>query len=168
MRKLRLTTILLLYCLFPSTSAALDLDETTFRAPKLGIILSAPEGWILTRQTGYPNILALMLAPAGNASISLAVGKLEKDGGLPGYVARNNSALSQIGLRVNTSKPATPAGQTEWEVISQNKQATIEIRQLYFHVGLRVYVLTLTCPHNQREQFISDLDDVVRSFQRSV
>ncbi|MBK8481321.1 MAG: hypothetical protein IPL40_09115 [Proteobacteria bacterium] len=164
---------LLLWPLLPARALALDLDDQIYSNRELGLRFAVPEGWVLSRQTGYPGLLAVVTHSHSNARMALAVASTRSRVGVDEVAASvraNLAAMRAVGLQLESATPRQPQPQAGWRVIARRDAADAagpwELRQLYLPalVG-RLLVLTLAAPKRQIKTFLLDRDALLASIE---
>jgi hypothetical protein len=138
-----------------------EVDDTHYRDRSLGLSVTAPEDWVVTRQTGYPDILAIMLPAAGDGMISISLAQLGAGQGLANFVQQNRHAMEQVGITIVTSAAPRSDDQLHWDLKGFNPTSRWHLRQYYLADRNRVIVLTLTAPANRMEPYSAQLNVVL-------
>ena len=162
-----------LLLLLPAQAAALDLDDQTYRNRELGLRFAVPEGWLLSRQTGYPAVLALVTHTQGGARMALALaskGEGSADRNVEAIVRGNLAAMRAVGLRIESATARQPQPLAGWRVVARRAETdaagTWEVRQLYLPApGQRLLVLTLAAPQREIRGYLLDRDALLASLE---
>lgn len=161
MRVLYIIAAILLGAARPA--AALELDETVFVNRQLGIRLEAPDGWVITQQTGYPSIPVLLLHQGPTAegqpqpTIRLALGAEGTGTRLRAFLRDNLAGAKAVGLRVLRSSEATIGKRGVLQAELRGEDGKVAVKQLYLSHGARALVLTLAAAAPRIESFDFDL-----------
>jgi hypothetical protein len=153
----------------PRDAAALDfsLDTDVYENRKLGVSFAVPEGWRLSRHTGYPSLLAIVTRD--KARICLSQATLKRQQKLVQVVTDNNRALTALRFRITKStrrSRRTENGdeqQKTWYVAAAHGQ--FESRQYYLPAGRRIYTVTLTAPRARIATLQRDFAYLLDSFR---
>jgi hypothetical protein len=136
--------------------AGLELDETVFTEPALGLRLRVPEGWSASTQTGYPGLLLLLQAPGHRSRMIIGVTELGKAKTLAQFAVENIAGLRALGMTVYRSQSTNQLGRTLWEIAAQAGGA-LELRQLYVVQGPRVFTISLAGPTAELARLQGDM-----------
>lgn len=150
-----------LLLLLAGPALALDLDDTTYSDPKLGLTLHAPHGWKIHRQSGYPSMMVVLVSADGQGTISLAEGHLEPGQDMEAFLKGNCSAMRRVGLRVERCGPAKVANRDLGRSLARTWNNASEIQQYYLKSQGRMLVLTLGCPTRRANSFAVKLLQVL-------
>ncbi|MCA9669969.1 MAG: hypothetical protein KC503_30445 [Myxococcales bacterium] len=144
--------------LSPSAAWGADYDSTSYKNHRLGIDLTVPEGWTITRQTGYRSMLLLATplqrgkskpqqgAPKlAEATIALSYGWLGRRT-LAWFITESKRGLAGVGLGVTSERPAKVLNVRGVWIEARTKDGKQAVLQLYHKHGQRVLVWTLRCP----------------------
>jgi hypothetical protein len=166
MRVLYILAAVLLAAARPA--AALEFDETVFTSRQLGIRLEAPDGWVVTQQTGYPSIPVLLLHQGTKAegeprpTIRLALGAEGTGSRLRAFLRDNIAGVKAVGIRVVRSDEATIGKRAVLRVELRGEEGKVAVKQLYLSHGTRALVLTLAAAASRIESFDFDLRRAVQ------
>ena len=159
---MRIVSTVLLVLVATRAWAGLDLDETVFSEPSLGVRLPIPEGWRASTQTGYPGLLLLLQATGYRSRIMVGGSYLTPGKTLPQFIVENASGLRALGMTVTHLQPTSQQGRSVWEVTAQAGR-DVGIRQLIFAQGHRVITLTLAGPTQELPHLQAELQQVLAS-----
>ena len=150
---------------------AATIDGDLYRNARLGLTLTAPPGWLISRQTGYPEILALMTSKSDrNAQLSVAIDSLDPGKTMDKLVAQNNQAMRALGIQVKSTGEVERMGRRVWRVVAvarDRKSPDIAIQQLYINAPAGAVILTLTCPSGALKRHQTALDSLFESVELS-
>lgn len=150
---------------------AADLDADLYRNQRLGLKFAAPPGWLISRQTGFPEIVALLTSKADRqAQLSVALDTVDHKTPLPKLVAQNNGAMRAVGIKIKSSGRIERLGRHVWRTVAQAKKRNkpaMAIEQLYLQANGRVFILTLSCPARALKQLLPALDSLLDSVELS-
>ena len=158
--------LLLVVAIGPPASAA-EIDESTYRNRQLGLEINVPEGWRLSRHTGYPSLLALLSWGDPDADVWLSVGKLRQPRQLAAFVADNNRGLEQSALRVTNSRAVTLFDVPSWEVTATTTDGKLELHQTYLAWHQLVLIWTLRFRAAARKQALAELHRLFENIKLS-
>jgi hypothetical protein len=134
-----------------------------FASTRAGVGLETPAGWTLSRHTGYPNVLCVLLHPGGSR-ISLAADRATALDAAA-LVAENRPGLAAQGLAVDRVSPG-PLGGLWLEARAPRRNQSL--RQLYLVRALpagpdprQAVILTLTTTPEQLTTVSGSLDWVI-------
>jgi hypothetical protein len=142
-------------------------EDRVYRNRQIGFELTAPEGWRLTTQTGFPSLL-LVLLPDQDAtdtvSLSLTVRALDgRD--LAKYVSGSKRALQKAGLRVLHARAGKMLEQSVWLLGAETRDGRRQIRQVFFKLGQQALTWTLSCPQKQLKQLKPEIQRAMFALQ---
>lgn len=157
---MRLVSTVLLLLVATPARAGLELDDTVFAEPTLGLRLQIPDGWRASTQTGYPGLLVLLQATSYRSRIILGASYLPAGKSLAQFVAENASALRALGMTVLRSQPISQQGRRMWELAVQVSR-DLEVRQLCLTQGNRAFTLTLAGPSAELPRMQGELLQVL-------
>ena len=153
--------LLMLMLLAPLPArAGLELDETLFTEPALGLRLHVPEGWSASTQTGYPGLLLLLQAPGHRSRMIIGVSDLGKGKTLAQFAAENVAGLRALGMNVYRSQATSQLGRSLWEVAAQAGR-DVELRQLLVAQGGRVFSISLAGPSQEVPRLQGDMQQAL-------
>jgi len=153
--------IIPLAALIASPAWALDLDDTTYSNPPLGLTMHAPHGWKIHRLSGYPSMLAILVSQDGHATISLTHGHLQPGQGIEAFLKGNCSAMRRVGLRVDECGPARVTGREVMRSRARSWNNATAMKQIYIKSQGHVFILTLACPAARVNSFSAKLLQVL-------
>lgn len=168
-RKVRHRWLVALACLLaaallgPRRGHSSDLDGDIFEDRKLEVRFTVPEGWQLTRQTGYPSLLAFV--GRKSARIALSYTRLARQQKTIQIVTDNARALEALGLRVEPPQNTDRLGRKLWHVRARTADGKRSNQQLYVPAGQVIYILTLSAPSSEIQRAQLDLDYLLASLK---
>ena len=165
--RIRTVTVGVTICLLAALPAhAQRAADSVVRDRVVGFKLTTPEGWRLTRQTGYPALLARLTWTAWpKVTVQLSAGRLPNGtANLKAYVKRNNLALTRaVKLRIVETRSRRGAGRDGWYVAAETSGGKSQLRQIYLQNGRKVLVLTLRCPKARLGRAEEELQRMLQS-----
>jgi len=147
---------------------SLALEGDIYRNPKLGLTFTVPEGWRMTRQTGYPSIVAKLYRRHSRSQLAISVAELGKAQGLKGLLQANVGAMATRGIKVLSADPIERMGRRLWLVVAQfspPKGPPVALRQLYMRGATGAVIITLACPPKRLSTRLADLDYLLESLK---
>ncbi|MBW2730990.1 MAG: hypothetical protein JRH20_01285 [Deltaproteobacteria bacterium] len=158
-----LCSLLLVVFLSPQVRAGgYQLDGDGFRDNKLRMSFTVPEKWTLSRQTGYPSLLAILTRPQ-SARMSISLATLERRQSMVQLLSENNRALQALGFVLKASQRTERFGHQLWQLDWTSKGQ--RHRQAYIPRGARVYILTLSSSGQSFTGLVMDFDFVLESLK---
>lgn len=154
---------LALALLGPRRGHGSDLDGDIFEDRKLEVRFTVPEGWQLTRQTGYPSLLAFV--GRNSSRIALSYTRLARQQKTIQIVTDNARALEALGLRVEQPQNTDRLGRKLWHVRARTADGKRSNQQLYVPAGQVIYILTLSAPSSEIQRAQLDLDYLLASLK---
>jgi hypothetical protein len=162
-----------LLLLLTASAMALDLDDQSYVNRELGLRFAVPEGWLLSRQTGYPALLAVLTQAHSRARMALALAGARPDASaaaIEALVRGNLAAMRTVGLWIESATPRKPQPQAGWRVIARRTATDAtgpwEVRQLYLPAPRRrLLVLTLAAPQREIKTYLLDRDTLLASLE---
>ncbi|PID38932.1 MAG: hypothetical protein CSA65_03200 [Proteobacteria bacterium] len=154
---------LLAIAALPQGAGGAEFDDDVFENRKLQVRFTVPEGWTLTRQTGYPSLLAFV--SRGGARISLSYTRLARQQKVIQVLADNNRALETLGLKTSDAKRVKRLGHKLWQTVAQSKDGSKRNHQVYLSAGQVIYILTLSCKAADERRGLADVDYIIESLK---
>jgi|GEM_PF-5588157 hypothetical protein len=162
---IRFCIIFAVSLLFSTSALANFLDDTSYTNRQLGISLSVPEGWVITKQTGYPSILAFMLSTDGGGKVALSYARLPAGKTLKRYLKETTRTMQATGFDIKSSKPVRDNGAVAWEVRAKDNLSRLRVLQFYLKRGNSLFVFTLTCTSKRLDYLSGELQSFVELTQ---
>jgi hypothetical protein len=158
---------LLIVLIASGPALAVDLDGDLYRNQRIGLKFTAPPGWLISRQTGYPEIVALMTTKTDReARLSVALDAIDRNTPLRKVVAQNNLAMRAVGIQIKSSGRVERLGRQVWRTLARatrHDKSEMAIQQIYLQANGRVFILTLSCPTRALKQHLPALDSLLDS-----
>jgi len=151
----RLLVICLLLAL-PANARAYG-EASTLRDKASGVTLRAPYGWILHKQTGYPELRGLLVHRKGDATIALMIGHLAPGQRLAAYIKENCQAMTVVGVTVKkcgSPESNSPRWRRVEGAISKQRH---RVEQFYRAEGGQVIILSLSSAEEVATERSADL-----------
>ena len=140
----------------PATARAYA-EASTLRDKASGVTLRAPYGWVLHKQTGYPELRGLLVHRKGDANIALMVGHLAPGQGLEAYIKENCQAMIVVGVAVKLCG-RTESSRPLWRrVDGVNGKHRRRVEQYYRTEGGQVIILSLSAASGVAARRSADL-----------
>ena len=162
---------LLILLLVGQPASATEFDADLYRDKRIGLKFTAPPDWLISRQTGFPEIIVLLTTKADRqAQLSVALDAVDLKTPLRKLVAQNNAAMRAVGIGIKSSGPAQRLGRRVWRTVAQARRRgkpAMAIEQLYLRSNERVFILTLSCPARALKQHLLALDSLLDSVELS-
>ena len=157
-----------------------SLHQRYYRNRKLGLEFVLQEGWVVSRQTGYPQILAIILHEASDTTISLAMGARPVRAGDKPQLSQENirlllqrrqsedaRALTKVGLRVADKRADRRFGNPAIaQQLSAQRKPELFLYQLYTYWRGRALIWTLRCRASAKDAMLVALERVLSSVRR--
>jgi hypothetical protein len=143
MRLLCIAGILLLSGL---AHASLDLEDGVFSDKTLGLKINLPEKWTPSVQTGFPDLLLLLVHSTKKATIWLATGVIPAKQTLKTLVEDSRTGLQAVGIQIVNLRNLRLNGRDVWDLEARARDPGLAIRQIYLQQQQQAYILTLRCP----------------------
>lgn len=156
--------MLLLLIALPAPARAIgyDLDGDAFRDSKLHVSFTVPEGWRLSRQTGYPSLLAILTRPDGSR-LSFSLATLERRQSMVQLLTDNKRGLQALRFVLKKSQRTERYGHQLWQLDWSSRGQ--RHRQAYIAAGARVYILSLSSEEKGFTNLVADFDFVLESLK---
>lgn len=156
--------IISLLLLMPARAGAYG-EESILRDKTSGVTLQAPYGWVLHKQTGYPDLRGLLVHQRGDASIALMVGHLAPGQKLEAYVKENCLAMARVGITV-TRCGKLELGRATWRRVNGTRdRGRQRLEQYYRTEGGLTIILSLTTAAKVAKARSADLWRVLDALQ---
>lgn len=162
-RRSALRALLVVFGLLAPQSAGALLERDIYRNPSLGVQFTVPEDWMLTSQTGYPSLLALLTRDQAKLSVSLA--QRPPKGGIEALVRTDIRAMGALGIIAYASGKVVRARRRVWRVAARSGDGTRELRLLYLVHQKQVFIFTLSSARPRLRALLPDLEYVLESLQ---
>ena len=133
-------------------------EDRLFTSARYPLRFSAPIGWQLSDQTGYPGLLAV-LTQAPDARITVATIRQQPPRTASQLGLDSLAGLRTYGLQIIRSEPA-PRGGFVIDAVTPDGQR--RLRQMYLVVGEVGYVFTLAGPAKRFVELQRSFDELLR------
>ena len=145
----------------------IDLDGDVYRNESFGLQASVPEGWLLSRMTGYRSMLALLIHRDG-AQISLSIDHFAKKQSMIQLLLQTKRALAAVGIDISGSKLSVKIGDKTLALLDGRRIGKRwRLRQAYFPRGRRIVIVTYGGPEASFDSHIGDFEYLLESLRAS-